>query len=615
MIQSQTKRPVVSSPYSNEMRTNVSKSRGKHAKGKSPKVKKSKDPKVIDEQATPEAPDSAEGDAPDADAIKAFEAFVGEGVAFSTAENTSDDSTRALSPAEKAHARGSVVDGSGAYDSFEHDAFQFGAVSSATPAKGEEKKKTDSKKVKKILGIVFGSITGLLVAAYLAGIAIFSNWFFPGTSIGAIDASMRSSAEVAAQLDEAVGDYRLTVSGDGFNYTIDTARAGVKIDSAAIVKKMHEALPAWQWPYLLSQSDHALTDLFVANYSGGSMLEADLKEKVEEFNKTATQPQNATIAYDEVKKQFAVKAEVPGTALDTAAVVKAADIAILSFQPSVTLGANELKKADILSTDARLKTAADTATRMCGLTVKLVMAGNDAGSIGPDQISQWIKLEDDFSVSLDGGQLDAYIAELQGKLDTVGSERTYTRPDGKVITVSGGVYGWEVDGEALHSAITDAVKSGVSQTVDIPCVSEGEVYKGAGEKDWGNRYVDIDLAEQHVRMYNESGDLIWESDCISGKPDGAHDTSVGVYWLNSKSSPAKLTGYENGKKIYESQVRYWMPFDGNAIGLHDADWQPGFGGTMYASGYGSHGCVNLPVNAAADLYGIIQEGDVVVSHW
>ena len=597
------------------MRANVSKSRGKHAKGKSPKVKKSKDPKVIDEQTTPEAPDSAEGDAPDADAIKASDAFAGEGVAFSTAENTSDDSTRALSPVEKAHARGSVVDGSGAYDSFEHDAFQFGAVSPATPAEGKEKKKTDSKKVKKILGIVFGSIAGLLVAAYLVGIAIFSNWFFPDTSIGAIDASMRSSAEVAAQLDEAVGDYQLTVSGDGFNYTIDTARAGVKIDSAEIVKKMHEALPAWQWPYLLSQSDHALTDLFVANYSGGSTLEADLKEKVEEFNKTATQPQNATIAYDEIKKQFAVKAEVPGTALDTAAVVKAADVAILSFQPSVTLGVNELKKADILSTDARLKTAADTATRMCGLTVKLVMAGNDAGSIGPDQISQWIKLEDDFSVSLDGGQLDAYIAELQGKLDTVGSERTYTRPDGKVITVSGGVYGWEVDGDALHSAITDAVKSGVSQTVDIPCVSEGEVYSGAGEKDWGNRYVDIDLAEQHVRMYNENGDLIWESDCISGKPDGAHDTSVGVYWLNSKSSPAKLTGYENGKKIYESQVRYWMPFDGNAIGLHDADWQPGFGGTMYANGYGSHGCVNLPVSAAADLYGIIQEGDVVVSHW
>lgn len=590
----------------------MSKSRGKHAKGSTPKSKK-KDLKTAADQVAAVfsdaqgVVDAATGDEPVVADVPKVE---------STTENiAADDVTRALSPAEKAAARESVVDGSGAYETEAYDQGAYGDVSPVAFADEKAKKKVDCKKVKKVLGIVCGSIAGLLVAAYLAGIAIFSNWFFPGTSIGAIDASMRSSAEVAAQLDEAVGDYQLTVSGDGFNYTIDTTRAGVKIDSAAIVKKMHEALPAWQWPYLLSQSDHALTDLFVANYSGGSTLEADLKEKVEEFNKTATQPQNATIAYDEIKKQFAVKAEVPGTALDTAAVVKAADVAILSFQPSVTLGVNELKKADILSTDARLKTAADTATRICGLTVKLVMVGNDAGSIGPDQISQWIKLEDDFSVSLDGGQLDAYIAELQGKLDTVGSERTYARPDGKVITVSGGVYGWEVDGDALHSAITDAVKSGVSQTVDIPCLSEGEVYKGAGERDWGNRYVDIDLAEQHVRMYNENGDLIWESDCISGKPDGAHDTSVGVYWLNSKSSPAKLTGYENGKKIYESQVRYWMPFDGNAIGLHDADWQPGFGGNMYAIGYGSHGCVNLPVNAAAELYSITQEGDVVVSHW
>ena len=182
----------------------MSKSRGKHAKGKSPKVKKSKDPKVIDEQAAPEAPDSAEGDAPDADAIKASDAFAGEGVASSAAENISDDSTRALSPVEKAHVRESVIDGSGAYNSFEHDAFQFGAVSPATSAEGKEKKKTDSKKVKKILALVFGSIAGLLVATYLVGIAIFSNWFFPATSIGAIDASMRSSAEVAAQLPQNI---------------------------------------------------------------------------------------------------------------------------------------------------------------------------------------------------------------------------------------------------------------------------------------------------------------------------------------------------------------------------------------------------------------------------
>ena len=46
-----------------------------------------------------------------------------------------------------------------------------------------------------------------------------------------------------------------------------------------------------------------------------------------------------------------------------------------------------------------------------------------------------------------------------------------------------------------------------------------------------------------------------------------------------------------------------MPFVGNAIGFHDATWQPGFGGSMYMDGYGSHGCVNLSYGDAEALYG------------
>lgn len=58
-----------------------------------------------------------------------------------------------------------------------------------------------------------------------------------------------------------------------------------------------------------------------------------------------------------------------------------------------------------------------------------------------------------------------------------------------------------------------------------------------------------------------------------------------------------------------------MPFVGNYIGLHDADWQPAFGDARYASGFGSHGCVNLPVDKATALYDLIATGDVVVCHW
>ena len=116
-------------------------------------------------------------------------------------------------------------------------------------------------------------------------------------------------------------------------------------------------------------------------------------------------------------------------------------------------------------------------------------------------------------------------------------------------------------------------------------------------------------------IYDETGTLIWEAPCVSGTPNGAHNTPTGVFWLNQKASPSVLKGTNLDGSKYESAVRYWMPFVGNVIGLHDADWQAAFGGTLYQQGRGSHGCVNLPVGSAADLFGIIQSGDVVVCHW
>lgn len=42
------------------------------------------------------------------------------------------------------------------------------------------------------------------------------------------------------------------------------------------------------------------------------------------------------------------------------------------------------------------------------------------------------------------------------------------------------------------------------------------------------------------------------------------------------------------------------------IGMHDATWRGKFGGSIYISG-GSHGCVNMPKNAAAKTYEYIDE--------
>ena len=465
----------------------------------------------------------------------------------------------------------------------------------------------------KVLGIVLGVIVALLAVVYLAGALVFMDRFLPRTTVGDLDVSLKSSAEVQGMLADVIDDYVLKVEGQGFSLKLSAAEAGMRLDGRAATDAMHASANAWAWPLEILKA-HDESDKLAATYNESGLGDT-VRAAVDEFNKTATPPTDAVIAYSEAKGAFIVEPEAVGTALSYDAVIKAVDDAVLALQPTVKLGTDVLQQPKVLSSDPKLTAAAEQANTMIKADLVLTMAGGTAGEVNADLISQWVRLGDDLSATLDEAALTAWVDELAAACNTVGTQRTYTRPDGKVVTVAGGVYGWSVDRDALLNLVKESVAAGTVQTAGVPCTSVGTGYNGAGAQDWGLRYCDIDLAEQYARFYDETGALIWESPIVSGIPDGVHDTSVGVYWLNQKASPSKLIGYENGKKIYESDVQYWMPFVGNVIGLHDADWQSSFGGTRYRDGAGSHGCVNLPPYKAAELYGIIQSGDVVVSHW
>ncbi|WP_232050795.1 L,D-transpeptidase family protein [Arabiibacter massiliensis] len=465
----------------------------------------------------------------------------------------------------------------------------------------------------KIVGIVIGVLIALLLVAYVGIALYFTGRFMPNTAVGERDVSLMSSSEVEGLLADAMDDYALSIDGQGFSLSLTAAEADMFFDGAAVVRDMLADVNPWSWPLELAKQ-HDETDKLVARYSESGLDQA-VRTAVGEFNASAVQPVDASITYDAAQASFVVVPETEGTALDADKVVKAADEAIANLEQSVTLDEGFLLRPKAFSTDKKLVGAAEKANTMIQADLVLQMSGTTAGEVNADLVSQWVKLDENLDVTLDEGALAAWVDELAAKCDTVGTTRAYTRADGKALTVSGGVYGWSVDHDALLSLVKEGVASGRVDTVDVPCTTTGTAYNGAGARDWGSRYVDIDLSEQYVRFYDDSGALAWESACITGIPDGEHDTPSGVYWLNQKQSPSKLIGYNGDTKIYETEVQYWMPFVGNAIGLHDAEWQTDFGGTLYADGAGSHGCVNLPPSKAAELYALLQGGDVVVCHW
>ena len=388
----------------------------------------------------------------------------------------------------------------------------------------------------KVIGIVLGVIVAVLAVVYLAGAFVFMDRFLPNTTVGDLDLSFKSSVEAQGMLSDVVDDYKLKVDGQGFALTLSASDAGMKLDAKAVTDAIHSDANPWAWPFEL-QKGHDETAKLVATYNGTGLEDA-IRSAVAAFNEDATQPANAAIGFDEAQAAFVVKLEAVGTALDADAVIKAADEAVADLDPQVKLTSEQLLKPTVLSTDPKLTSAADSANTMIKADLELLMAGTVAGTVDASLISQWVTLDDDLAVTLDEGALTAWVDELAAACNTIGTQRTYTRPDGKSVTVVGGTYGWEVDKDSLLALVKDGVANGTADTVDIPCTQTGDAYNGAGSQDWGPRYMDVDLSEQHARFYDASGAIIWESDIITGKPDGEHDTPTGVYMVTAKESPS-----------------------------------------------------------------------------
>ena len=471
--------------------------------------------------------------------------------------------------------------------------------------------------------ITLAIIVVVLAALYVAGAMYFTDRFFPNTTIGSLDVSMKTVDETSRVLSKHADDYELKVTGDDFKLTLKAKDFKFTYQEGADVEQLYADQNKWAWPYEVF-GKHDVTDKLVASYDN-SKLESAVRKAVKKHNRKATNTKNASIKYDDKEHTFVAVDEEYGTKLETEVAVDKIIEAVATIQDTLELGQDELVQPTIVASDPKVAKAIKKANKMVKADLTLTMGDDEVAEVNSDQISQWIKLGKNIKVSFDTAAMDEWVDKLASSCDTVGTRRKYTRTvekkkDGKTkkvkkeITVEGGDYGWSVDHDKLITKVQEGVKAGKKATIAIPTKTKGAQYKGVGKKDWKKRYIDVDLKEQHVYFFDEDGKVIWQSDCVSGLATADRETPQGVYDINLKESPSTLVGYEDGEKSYESEVSYWMPFKGNSVGLHDATWRSEFGGSIYKSN-GSHGCVNLPLDKAKKLYSLIKVGDVVVVHY
>ena len=476
----------------------------------------------------------------------------------------------------------------------------------------EEAPVSDTRRKLKIAGIVLGIILAVLAVVYGAGVFYFSGHFLPHTTIYGEDVSLKTPDEVKSSLTASLEDYQLYVSGYGCEITLSGTEIEYGLDSS---KDLLSYVNPWAWPVeLFTQAGKNATFEVVYNES---LVSEKLTKALAAHNSTATASADAYLSYNKESDSIVITPEVQGTQLNEEQVISDVHEALKAVVSTLELTDNDLIHPSVYSTDENMKKAAQQVNALSNVNVTLTLGGYEALTITKENVLDWIYYDENKNVSLNEEVIEQWAQEQAEKLDTYGNEHTYTRPDGKVITVSGGPdTGWEIDTGALKDTIVSAITNGEQGEIAIPCSNEGTYYNKETGAEWAS-YIDVDLAEQHAYYYDDNGNLLWESDIISGNVNiSGRETPTGVYAITRKATNEKLYTYEEGKeKPNESTVAYWMPFIGNVYALHDAWWQPGFGGTMYKDGYGSHGCVNLPSSAAAELYDMVEVGTVVVVHW
>lgn len=485
--------------------------------------------------------------------------------------------------------------------------------------------------------IALGVVLAVLVIAYGGGVVLFGNVCYPNTVIADTDVSLMTRDTAISRVRSSAEGYRLTVEGDGFTWTFDPESASEVIDAEAAVDRTIGANDPFEWPVRLVEalSNTDSNAAVESSADGGEEVSldqidlpqgfdrdaflADLDAALDAFNETRTGTFDAAGAYDADAGKFTLEKARSNQNLDKEAIEVAALRAISTLSKNVALDEGSFVPLAGGASESELRAAIDQANSLIGTDVDLKMGGSVVATLDGATFVQWMTFDESLKPTLSTEPLAQWVRDLaETKLDTIGCQRTYARPDGKVVTVSGGTYGWNSDEQQLVKLLQEAVANKQVGEIDIPTLQNAAVWTAKGEKDWG-AYCDIDLTEQHCRYYDASGNILWESGCVTGNPNEGDATPTGVYILNAKRQNETLIGMDmdkDGEPDYRSPVAYWMPFVGNLIGLHDASWQSAsvFTNPTAYLWAGSHGCVNLPTDKAGELYNLIQVGDCVIVH-
>ena len=467
-----------------------------------------------------------------------------------------------------------------------------------------------------------GVVSALVLLVVCAGVVYAANYSgraLPGTSVAGTSVAGMTRDQVVSTVNQRADATNVTLTVEGKTTKASLNEAGISVDAdetADAAMKGSTSFPAFV-SALFSERD---IEPVV------TVSDESIKKLAASANSTLTsEMKDASVIVAQDGQSFTVTPAQMGngvSAEDVAAAVKQAgatltsvtqDVSVHQMEPSITTEnaqAAAEKANALLETNIEISDGIDTFSAERSDKVQWVeFLTKDDGSLDTPSIST-VKVAD--WVNALAATTDVKPQNRVDNVDSSGNVLTVAREGKKGLKtnnteqVTKDIIAAMTDGKAYEGLFHyDDVEPG-SETKQVAEGTENLVYQAAE----GEKWVDISLADNSVTAYIGGKVAGGPYYMVPGAPDTP--TVTGTFHVYLKYDVQTMRGENADGTKYETEGVPWVTYFSGGYAMHGAPWRSSFGWSGYG---GSHGCVNMPVDAAKFIYDWTDMGDTVVVHY
>lgn len=452
--------------------------------------------------------------------------------------------------------------------------------------------------------ITAGVVLLIVVILYISGVFYFCNHFFPGVSAGPVNVGQHTVTDAQEEVNRQMNEFQLLFTeGESEIGQMSSSELAISVPIQEELQAKMESQNPYAWPLHILGSEEPI-DI-------SQQLQLD-QEQVTHLipslgvNNSERQPTVDAQIIMNGDNTHAIQDEVLGNQIDAHSMEVALRENLLKGEEVMTLEQAYVRPSftkDNVAMQAKTQYLED----ILSTQITLEFDGHQI-TIPRETIYSWITINENNEPVINEELISEYILELNRQYSGLFLSRSFESTYQGTVSVPSGTYGWYMDRFEEAEVIAEKLRNTESGT--YAPVIEGDGY-GAGES-VGNSYVEVDLTYQMMFIYID-GELMLETPIVSGNV--GTDTVAGTYQVWNMEVDSTLVGYNPvTEKDYEQPVDYWIAFDNQAQGIHDANWQPYFGGDAYINN-GSLGCINTPPWIMPQVFELVYYGMPVLVFW